>query len=76
MSIFRQFYFHFLWPRKAFFVLKYDKRHFAGLYCLKRKLGILAMFGPKAWVNPIGKMSIFRVFELLVFIAMEGVFSF
>ena len=28
-----------------------------------------AIFGPKPWVNPFGKMSIFRLFELLVFIA-------
>ena len=28
----------------------------------------MAIFGPKPWVNPFGKMSIFRLFELLVFI--------
>ena len=28
----------------------------------------MAIFGPKAWVNPFGKMSIFRLFEFLVFI--------
>ena len=61
---------------RRFFVLEYRKRHFAGLYCLKKKVGKMAMFGPKAWVNPIGKMSIFRVFELFFFIAMKGVFSF
>ena len=33
-------------------------------------------FLPKPYVNPFGKMSIFRVFELLVFIAQKGVFSF
>ena len=26
----------------------------------------MAIFGPKQWVNPIGKMWIFRLFELLV----------
>ena len=36
----------------------------------------MAIFGPKPWVNPFGKMSIFRLFELLVFIAQKGVFSF
>ena len=35
----------------------------------------MAIFGPKPWVNPFGKMSIFRVFELLVFIPYTGVFS-
>ena len=36
----------------------------------------MAVFGPKPWVNPFGKMSIFRLLELLVFIAQKGVFSF
>ena len=36
----------------------------------------MAIFGPKPWVNPFGKMSIFRLFELLVFIAQKGFFSF
>ena len=51
-----------------FNVLEYNKRHFPGLYCLKkvRKMGT---FGPKPWVNPFGKMSILRLFKLLFFIA-------
>ena len=28
----------------------------------------MAIFGPKPWVNPLGKMSIFQVFDLLVFV--------
>ena len=36
----------------------------------------MAIFGPKVWVNPFGKMSFFRLFELLLFIAQKGVFSF
>ena len=36
----------------------------------------MAIFAQKPWVNPFGKMSIFRLFELLVFIAQKGVFSF
>ena len=52
--------FLFLQPRKAFLiVLEYHKRHFPALYCLKKKVGKLAIFGPKPWVNPFGKMSIF-----------------
>ena len=31
--------------------------------------GKMALFGPKPWVNPFGKISIFGLFELLVFIA-------
>ena len=35
----------------------------------KKKVGKMAILGQKPWVNPFGKMSIFRLFELLVFIA-------
>ena len=61
---------------RRFFVVEYRKRHFPGLYCLKKKVGKMAIFGPKPWVNPFGKMSILRLFELLLFIAYKGVFSF
>ena len=52
-----------------FFVSEYRKRHFPVLYWLKKKIGKTAIFGPKPWVNPFGKMRIFGLFELLVFIA-------
>ena len=52
----------------GFFVLEYRNTHFPGLYCLKKD-GKKAIFGPKAWINPFGKISIFRLFDLLVFIA-------
>ena len=55
--------------QRHFFLLQYRKTNFPGLYCLKKKLGKMAIFGPKPWVNPFGKMSIFRLYELLVFIA-------
>ena len=51
-----------------FFVLEYRKTYFPGLYCQK-KVGKVAIFGPKLWVNPFGKISIFRVFALFVLIA-------
>ena len=35
----------------------------------------MAILGPKPWVNPFGKMSIFRILEILVFIAYKGAFS-
>ena len=77
MSIFRLFELVvFIAQKGVFFVLEYRKRHFPGLYCLKKKVGKMAIFGPKPWVNPFGKMSIFRLFELVVFIAQKGVFSF
>ena len=53
---------------RRFFALEYRKRHFPGLYCLKKKVEKMAIFGPKPWVNPFGKMAIFRLFKLLVFI--------
>ena len=52
-----------------FLSLEYHKRHFPGLYCLKKKVEKMAIFGPKPWVNPFEKMSIFRLFGLHVFIA-------
>ena len=61
---------------RRFFVLEYPKRQFPGLYCLKKKVAKMAIFTPKAWVNPFGKNSIFRLFQLLVFIAQKGVFLF
>ena len=58
-----------------FFGLEYRNIHFPGLNCLKNKVGKIAIFGPKPWVNPSGKMSVFRLFELLVFIGKKKVFS-
>ena len=34
----------------------------------------MAIFGPKPWLNPLGKMSIFRLFELPVFIVERRFF--
>ena len=34
-----------------------------------KKIEIMAILEAKPWVNPFGKMSIFRLFELPVFIA-------
>ena len=36
----------------------------------------MAIFGPKPWVNRFGKLSVIRLFKLLVFIAQKGVISF
>ena len=67
MSIFRLFeLFVFIAENVVFVVVEYRKRHFR---CLKRKNKKMAIFGPKPWVNPFGKMSIFYLFEILVFIA-------
>ena len=74
--------FRFFWTfcfhsvERNFFVLESRKRHFPGLNYFKKKVGQMAIFGPKPWVNPLGKMSIFRLFLLVVFLAQKGVFSF
>ena len=70
VSIFRLFELRFFYIlERLLFALKYRKRHFPGLYCPKIKLGKMAIFGPKPWVNPFAKMSIFRLYGLLIFIA-------
>ena len=35
----------------------------------KKKVGKITIFGPKPWVNPVGNMSIFGLFETVFFIA-------
>ena len=67
----------FIAQKKLFFVPEYRKRHFPALYCLKKKKSCKnGHFAPKPWVNPLGDMSIFRLCELLVFIAQKAVFLF
>ena len=61
MSIFRLFStFCYYSLERRFLFLEYHKRRFPGLYCVKKKN--MAISGPKPWVNPFGKMSIFRLF--------------
>ena len=68
MAIFRLFELVVSLERR-FIVLKYHKRYFPGLFCLKKIVEEMTIFGPKPWVNPFGKMEIFRLFGLVVFIA-------
>ena len=35
----------------------------------------MAIFGPKAWVNPFGKMSIFRLFQLKKKVGKMAIFG-
>ena len=55
---------------RRFLSLENDKRQFPGLYCLKQKVEKMASFGPKPWVNPFGKMSIFRLFSTCCFYSL------
>ena len=42
-------------------VAEYRTTHLPGLYFLKKNREKMASFGPKPWVNPFGKISIFRL---------------
>ena len=44
--------------KRRFFVLEYPKTNFPGLNSLKKQDGKIAIFWPKPWVNPFGKISI------------------
>ena len=48
---------------RSFFVVEYRKRHFPGLYCLKKICWKNGHFFSKPWVHPFGKMAIFQLFE-------------
>ena len=61
---------------RCFFVVEYRKRRFPGLYCLKEKVGKMAIFTPKPWINPFEKLSIFRFFCTSFFVSLERRFSF
>ena len=52
---------------RRFYVLESRKRHFPGLSCLKKIVGQMAILGPKPWVNPFRKMSIFHFLNVLFF---------
>ena len=76
MSIFRLFELLVFIAQKGVFSLQnIVKDIFLAYISLKRKLGKMAIFGPKPWINHFGKISIFRLFELIVFIAQKGVSS-
>ena len=56
MSIFRLFELLFFYSlEKRFFVLKYPKRHFPVLYCLKKKLEKLPFFDQNHGLTPLEK---------------------
>ena len=77
MSIFRLFeLLVFMTQKGVFSIYNIVKDIFLAYIALRKKVGKSAIFRPKAWINPFGKMSIFRLFELVVFIAQKVVFSF
>ena len=77
MSIFRLLeLLVFIAQKGVFSMQNIEKVIFLTYSAEKKNDGKMATFGPKPWVNPFEKMSIFRIVELLVFIAKKGVFSF
>ena len=56
---------------KPFFVLEYRRRHFPGLYCLKKKFGKMAFFGPKPWNDPFTKNVNFSTIWTSCFYSLE-----
>ena len=76
MSIFQVFELVVFIAQKGIFPFQnFVKEIFLAYVSLKIKVGKMAIFGPKPWVNLFGKMSIFRVLEVFVFIAQKGGFS-
>ena len=63
--------FLFLQRRKAFFLSRISQKTFSWSKLPKKKSWKDGHFGLKTWVNPLGKMSIFRLSELLVFYSVE-----
>ena len=57
--------FLFLQPRKSLFCSRILLNTFSWPILPKTIVGIMAIFGPKAWVNPFGKISIVRLFYFL-----------
>ena len=58
-------------PERRFSIVKYGKRHFSGLYSLKKKVGKMAIFRRKPWVIPFGKKFNFSAFWTSGFYTLE-----
>ena len=77
ISIFRLFELVVFIGQKGVFLFQNIIKHIFLTYIAKKKRhGKMAIFLPKPWVNPFGKISIFRLFERVVFIGQKGVFLF
>ena len=51
--------------KRRFFLLEYPKRHIPGNYCLQKKVGQIAIFGTKPWVNSFKKNVNFSTLNFL-----------
>ena len=66
----------FIVQNGGFFSSRISQKTFSWRLVPKKNVGTMAIFGLKPWVNPFGKMSIFRLFEFPFFITQKGVFPF
>ena len=73
VNIFTFWTFRFYNLKKCLLVLEYRKTNFPGLQCFKKKPRKMAIFGPKAWVNPFQKCQFFEFFNLF-FYSLERCF--
>ena len=74
-SIFQLFQLLVFIAQKGIFRSRISYKTFSwSLLPKKKKPKKMAIYGPKPWVNPFRKMSIFRLFEVLVSIAQKGIF--
>ena len=76
LSFFDILTFLFLKPRKAFFRSRILLNTFSWPRMPnKKKVEKWPIFGQKRWTNPFGKVSIFSLFQVFVFIAQNTVFQ-
>ena len=70
ISIFRLFkLLVFIAYKGFFFVVEYRKTRFLSYIAKRQKGEKMTTFGPKQWTNRFGKISIFRHFKVLCFLA-------
>ena len=66
MSIFLTFpTFCFSTLEKRFLLLKYHKTHFPGIYCLKKKVGKMAILNQNHGLTPLEKCQLFDFLNFL-----------
>ena len=68
--------FLFLQPKRRFFVLQYRKRHFPGLYCLKKKLEKWPFLDQNDGLTPLKKCHIFGFLNVVFLQPRKGFFRF
>ena len=73
-SIFQLFELLVLIAQKGVFSFQKLIKHIFLAYSAKQKGEKMANFGPRPWTTPFGKISIFRLLELLVFCSLERCF--